>query len=59
MLKQLVLLKKENAKVQEEIDYYNKVVEENDDEEEKVVEEENVRLPALGKTVDAKNRVDH
>lgn len=39
LLKQLVLLKKENAKVQEEIDYYNKIIEENEPEEEVNIEE--------------------
>jgi predicted phage gp36 major capsid-like protein len=36
LLKQLVMLKKENSKVKEEIDYYNKIVEENKEEEEEV-----------------------
>lgn len=52
-----MLLKKENAKVQEEIDYY-KVVEQNEPvEETKIDEEEEHKI--MGKTVDAKNRVDH
>lgn len=36
LLKQLVMLKKENAKVKEEIDYYSKIVEENKEEEEEI-----------------------
>jgi hypothetical protein len=58
-------LKKENAKVQEEIDYYGKVIQENDDDDEKIIEDEDklyssAKLPPLeAKTMDAKNRVDH
>lgn len=39
LLKQLVLLKKENAKIEEEIDYY-KVIEKNEPAEETKIEEE-------------------
>ena len=36
LLKQLVMLKKENGKIKEEIDYYNKIIEEKKEEEEDV-----------------------
>lgn len=48
-------MKKENAKVQEEIDYY-KVVEQNEPVEESKIDEEDEHQPKIfGKTVDAKN----
>lgn len=60
LLKQLVLLKKENAKIEEEIDYY-KVIEKNEPDEETKIEEEeeDVQPKIMGKTVDAKNWIDH
>ncbi len=36
MIKQLVMQKKENAKIKEEIQFYENVIEEKDDEEEPV-----------------------
>lgn len=48
LLKQLVMLKKENSKVKEEIDFYKKLIEEKDDKGENEQVDANVNSPKKG-----------
>lgn len=62
LLKQLVHLKKENAKIQEEVDYYNQVIQKDDNTEQEIksnADVDSVLGGVAAKTMDAKSRVDH
>ncbi len=62
LLRQLVNLKKENAKVSEEIDNYDRIIEKDEPEESLMTESEAPSLrihSSAAKTMDAKARVDH